>query len=1273
MIKLRRKLLSIFCAAVLALELLPLGALAAPAVGETLTYRNMTASITGSSYSGVSFTVAPAETIATTYHTFYLYSPTERLAPSWFYTSHYVYNADWNFWWGADLSVGYPGEADIPKDAALQDLYIPAYPVPLGGVQYYAVDHNESDAVLPDVGGEILSGGLSLRIRGISDQTGTHLFVPGGNLCAGAEPSIASLRVNGLGESVEKTAAFTLTLPEVLPETADFFLYHIFLSDDGVLSVTGGDASQSFLCAGYDEEGRMLEVKSLSIDERADSLPGGYPCDPRWTTELGDLSASAVVKLFALNADGSPAGPSATLSEEIASIDLATWGDQSKKGSASLSVTGVSGDALLREANETYLDEDARLISAVDASINGGVLENGDVAELRFQYRSDDLSDKELGAAALLPAWYNKDYYDEQTETYGRWEPETCYFLDEESSEVVVLTDHFSDHALFEVNGSGTRHAIVTGLNASRLSSLSEDVALKIIQGINQNPNMNRFDRAKLFLGFLNGTLNNNWILGADATNTLLDLMVHAAEGTATNSFFAGVGTAIGGIGVAGAAVKVATTAYTKGTFSYDTFQAVTEGGISTGAFAASKSHPAIGISLLVINLMKWSGEYLVGQYNKNTDARFEKLLKAYNRKREGGEAYWKKQLAAPFSKYLSDIKTDTYADSVSRYLDSVDRLVDHYALAFYDEYRAGGISGAPTVNTANLNLCADVCDRYKVELKKQIAPILEYYAGLATQNALKSMQADLDEKMTELNRTVTLNFREAGTVGLAKDCYALFTGADRTEWRVDFDKNGAGTLSFTLFAYLERGLPKTISVFEKDGNAPRGVIALPEALWQSPSPAGEYTVNFAIQDQVKTFYIVEQARNYGEPFLYAGMTARLSPLSAGADGFSVRLDNTGVASLTLSTNSYRAAGSPSRLEVVNGSGTVVYATNFDFSQDRIFLRDDSLRVHVSCADETSIQHYAGQTATLTAVRGNQVREQMQTEIDKNGKALLMLPEPEQVWMEGTYRFFVSDGSSTPQELAFGLAKSDTSMQLQFDGNGECTVILQYADQEDENAPILELAESSVVMYKDQMHDVRVLQGEIGQVSVRDRKVAVASRDYISAVGEGQTIITFTDKNHPDCTVEVAVEVSNETPDVSGYYRRVQTYYRSTTDVPKYDVHENTVQNYPNGTTGDLVYIQAGYAYGHSNISMVHESNCNDDGTFKENQTTEWIQPANADRMYGNSSGSYWMIYTGYSFYAEIHGDMTSESQGVYNTWERHYFYWWVPDPRLSDEPIPEE
>ena len=72
MMKLRRKLLSIFCAAVLALELLPLGALAAPAVGETLTYRNMTASITGSSYSGVSFTVAPAETIATTYHTFYL-------------------------------------------------------------------------------------------------------------------------------------------------------------------------------------------------------------------------------------------------------------------------------------------------------------------------------------------------------------------------------------------------------------------------------------------------------------------------------------------------------------------------------------------------------------------------------------------------------------------------------------------------------------------------------------------------------------------------------------------------------------------------------------------------------------------------------------------------------------------------------------------------------------------------------------------------------------------------------------------------------------------------------------------------------------------------------------------------------------------------------------------------------------------------------------------------------------------------------------------------
>ena len=1269
-----KKLLSVLCAAVLLLELLPGSVLGAPVVGETLSSHGATATVTNLYEYGksqvVDFNVVPAETRATTYHTYFFYSPSAQKFVPGFDGLPLVERYQKNGMWYTEnpLHLSYPLGEGEPTDYRLSELYCPSSPAPLGGVRYKALDRNQNACDLAAAGSGILGGSLTIQTGGYTDRAGIHVFIPGGSLIRGAEPAYAVLPLQEVGVSAEKTLSFTFTLAQPLPQITNVFLYHVFWGSDGTVQVSGGCEGLHFLCASYDDDGKMLEIRSLSPETvwiTGESYgEDSYESDPYYTGQMSNSAEAATIKVFSLNADYSPAGPILEQPQEIASIDLATMGSEAEKGYASLQLTGVAGDAVLEEPEYLEELEEARPIAAVDASINGSALAEGDIAVLRFKYRSDDLSDKALGAAALLPAWY-REVYDPETETVQRsWVPEDYYLIDEEHNEVIVFTEHFSNHALFEVNGSGTRHAIATALNASRLSSMSEEVAEKLIRGVNQNPGV---DRAELFFSFFGKTSENGWILGVDAFSSLGSAL-HAGEGVA-NSLYGAAASTIGRLGIAAAAVRVSASAYSNGVFSYETFQAATEGGIGTATYLSG--NPVAATTLLVISAMKLSGEWMKESYNNATNDRFEKALKSYNRIRERSqnalsrEEYWKTRLADPYRVYFSDIRTETYQTSINRFNTSVERLLDDYVYAFYQDYQAGRLSNLPVPNTYNLNLCADVCEHYKVTLRHQVAPVLKYYAGLAQVNALKSMQSELDALREELNKTVSVTFQVASDSPnqLPEGAYALFTGADKREWRVDFE-NGTATLEFTLYSYLERGLPASITVFNKE-DRPICQLSMPAALRTSRSPAGAYTVQFRVEDYDKYISFEEERRHGDDPYRYAFSDVVLAHEDGTLTDLRFLLDEEGSASGCINTRDYREAGYPTQLRVLGSNNRLLYSAPFDFSANTICLRNDLLRVDVVCENEESVEHFRGKTVTLTAVRDKQVRESTYTTLSNTGTAALYLPEPERTWMDDTYRLFVSDGSSTPQELAFGVAKNDTSHILSFNEDGTCLVTLSCTESMDGSEPELELGTGSVSLVNGQLYTLPILAGEIGEVVTRNRRVAIASRDCISAVGKGSTTIEFRDANHPDHSVVVAVDVADAPPSPGGWYRFVCSYVRTTSNYPEYSHYVDEIRTYPDGTKGTLCYINVGYTGVGAGVSTIEITNYNDDGTPAGNTASRYRQPEGGSKMYVYNSmyDSYgendWMIYTGYSFYGESHGSYANGK----DTWERHYIFWRVSEP----------
>ncbi|MBQ7562716.1 MAG: hypothetical protein IJT16_01855 [Lachnospiraceae bacterium] len=287
--------------------------------------------------------------------------------------------------------------------------------------------------------GSIIRGELPLSIVGNQEVAGVHAFYPAGSFAVTGERE--SVSVNGAGgEYHGDPVSLFFTLPDMKERAYDIRLLHAFWGSDRSLCVSGAGEGERYFAAAYDEEGRLLEVKELT--DKEDDETGPVPSS---STVIEKREEAAEIKLIGLDRNFAPLSYDLT-KPEADPIEEASVGTPGEAGSASVSIAGTdsSGELLLESANKPVPYENTRTIAMVDASMQGGELSG--VAELRIKYQSDSVSGETYSPSELLPGYYNPET--------GEWET-PVYYIEEDTHEVVILTDHFSTFGLFEIEGGG--------------------------------------------------------------------------------------------------------------------------------------------------------------------------------------------------------------------------------------------------------------------------------------------------------------------------------------------------------------------------------------------------------------------------------------------------------------------------------------------------------------------------------------------------------------------------------------------------------------------------------------------------------------------------------------------------------------------------------------------------------------------------------------------------------------------------------------------------
>ena len=343
-------------------------------------------------------------------------------------------------------------------------------------------------------------------------------------------------------------------------------------ADKGEMYITSDTTYENarIIIAEYSSDGILIGVNSETVN-----ITGGIPYKKEYMA-----NSNYTTKVMLWNGLGEMIPLADT--EQYTEKQISSIGGNSA-GAVVLNVQGTGNDAEpVIEYTSAESTDEMKTVAAVDASLADGKTLDG-TAELRIKYDAD----KGLDATNLLPGYFNPET--------NKWET-VPYMLDEENHEAIIITDHFSKYGLFEVEGSGTPTAFAKPLEASQIAQMKSDTAEKILGVFNntENPTIND-DVIRDVLEALDGSFNGKLTGTGSNINSIV-----SKGGKIDSGFIGKTGTQFTIIGVVGACISVANSAYKKGLTHTDTLKAMTKAGIGVGVvFATAPVQLAyVGVSM---------------------------------------------------------------------------------------------------------------------------------------------------------------------------------------------------------------------------------------------------------------------------------------------------------------------------------------------------------------------------------------------------------------------------------------------------------------------------------------------------------------------------------------------------------------------------------------------------------------------------------------------------------------------------------------------------
>lgn len=874
---------------------------------------------------------------------------------------------------------------------------------------------------------------------------------------------------------------------------------------------------------------------------------------------VGDTCTRAQIVTFLhrdMSAGEAPYDPDAVYTTE------ASIGNPNNQGSATVSIEGTAttGNVTIAKGGAERVPE-TNGIAIVDVGVEGGQL--SDSAEIRIKYRNYNGNPQHLDATTLLPGWYNEES--------GEWET-VPYVIDEETNEVVILTNHFTKFGLFEIEGGGTRTAFAKPLSAARLAQLKEETTRAILEPYkNGTPAVDSQDTTSHVLGALDDSFNSGLMFGNNAISTII-----SRGGEVSSGWMGTMGKQAAVLGLAGACLSVANNAYKKGWTDDATLQAMGNAGITLGVTFASTP---IQYAMIAVSGAQMAYNYYDERQQKSTDAQMEALYDKWRSQQKWANwklADWRREVLDPvYEKYFHNGTAATPYENYESYLKHVRDAIYSYPHQFAVDCSNGTLArmfpndNVPVPGDAKaMSAAYDVCYNQETALGQSLEAYFRVQSRNAYIEAVNGLEQYCEQVRQELNQEMTINVHEIVNGGNVRTagCVLQFSGTGdifagiRNEWSCDFDDAGNASITMTGAAYAGLGCPTHAYVWSKSTNRIMGAIDLGR---DSTLSYGVNDIDFDASGFVSVVNIHE--KKVGDAYQFAGKRIRLVPAETGRIVWERRLDDKGSFTWSIDpVNYYATYGDTVRLEVVDDEDRVLKSVPFGLDQSEIVLSPTDLLVNITCADAKTAEHYAGGLVMLAAAtEGGQRVEAVPGRLDSHGKGTLGVSLASFNFYGGGgttgYALYVCDGKYTSRDFAAGLAMPEAREDVTFDATGICNIVLTYDPPEVREEPLM-LDEHEVTLIAGESWPISTLAGSVGDVRVDDVTIADATCAGIYAHRIGTTTIHCIDGADGGHEEAILVNVIDPPGGTQGFYRCTKVY-EEMRDIS--DPNNNYVKYYP--------------------------------------------------------------------------------------------------------------
>ena len=422
-----------------------------------------------------------------------------------------------------------------------------------------------------------------------------------------------------------------------------------------------------------------------------------------------------------------------------------------------------------------------------------------DLIEIRLDYDATFIESGANESRSTFAMYFNPDL--------NTWES-VDYWVDTNSKQVVITTNHLSKYGVFTVKNENTRLAYIGRVN-SYATIVDSEMASEIInEAINKPTGENQ---KAIDLGM---NVMNDWL-------GLSGFLLTTANPVYATEFLEGLGGVFNGLGIAAATVQVAV--------DFQSGNAVALYGNLTknimNIIVSNWGTSALQLSFAGV----FAIDYSLNKFaNAAWDGRKEIWYEAYNLH------YKEKMTLTPrqwYSKFYW-IWQDSLNEKDPKYLkDKINEAIEANVSAFWaKESEMGFYQGEVMANGAtgggglNEKLIKEITDVKRAELAASLQPIFNQLETKITYFLRDDYRKKLEAAKKEFNKLINVTIEEVVPEGMPAN-YAgyivkfapLNDKANEKTWIGQLNDQGVAKTKFTILGHMQSGQPNTIELYPPD------------------------------------------------------------------------------------------------------------------------------------------------------------------------------------------------------------------------------------------------------------------------------------------------------------------------------------------------------------------------------------------------------------------------------------------------------------------------